>query len=70
MKTIRFYVWMLLAVLAGVAFTACEDDKFDPKIIDPLFDSHFDVWVSIGKNAGMGSAGTLLVQNMKSLDTQ
>ena len=30
MKTIRFYVWMLLAALAGVAFTACEDDKPDP----------------------------------------
>lgn len=70
MKTIRFYVWMLLAALAGVAFTACEDDKPDPKIIDPLLESHFDVWVSIGKNAGMGSAGTLLVQNMKSLDTK
>lgn len=70
MKTIRFYVWMLLAALAGVAFTACEDDKPDPKIIDPLLESHFDIWVSIGENAGMGSAGTLLVQNMKSLDAK
>ena len=70
MKTIRFYVWMLLAALAGVAFTACEDDKPDPKIIDPLLESHFDIWVSIGENAGMGSAGTLLVQNTKSLDAK
>ena len=38
MKTIRFYVWMLLAALAGVAFTAYEDDKPNPKIINPLFD--------------------------------
>lgn len=71
MKTIRFYVWMLLAALAGVAFTACEDDKPDPKIIDPLLESHFDIWVSIGENAGMGSdKKTLLVQNTKSLDAK
>ena len=71
MKTIRFYVWMLFAALTSVTFTACEDDKPAPKPEpDPLLESHFDIWVSIGENAGMGSAGTLLVQNTKSLDAK
>lgn len=70
MKTIKFYVWALFMALTSIAFVACDDDnKPEPTPEpDPLLESHFDIWVSVGKNAGMGSDGALLVQNTKSLD--
>lgn len=71
MKTLKFYCWALFLVLTSISFTACSKDD-DSKDVDPdpLVESHFDIWVSIGSNSGMGSDNTQLVKNIKSLEEQ
>lgn len=71
MKTINSYVWILLA--SCMTLFSCSND------IDNVVDTeepsdvlaHFDIWVSIGENTGMGASGsTQLVKSVSSLEAQ
>lgn len=83
MKKIKFYLWALWMVFATVSFVACSDDD-DPVTEDPNtpenpdgpdnpdtptpVTTHFDLWVSIGSNGGMGSTSTQLVKSVSTLE--
>ena len=70
MKKQKFLLWAALFATLSLSQTAC-DDKNDPTAEpDPLETAHFDIWVSIGGNSGMGSTNTQLVKGVKSLEAQ
>lgn len=72
MKTISifFNTWILSALLTCSFFAACSDnDQPEPEVPTEV-KSHFDVWVSIGGNSGMGSDNTQLVKSLESLENQ
>ena len=70
MKKQKFLLWAALFATLSLSQTAC-DDKNDPTPEpDPLETAHFDIWVSIGGNSGMGSTNTQLVKGVKSLEEQ
>jgi hypothetical protein len=69
MKTVKFYVWTLFISLTSIGFVSCSDDDPDPNV-DPVEDAHFDIWVTIGENSGMGSNNTQLVKSVSSLEAQ
>lgn len=71
MKAIKCYAWALIMALTAAVFTACNDD--DPKPTpkpDPTQKAHFDLWVAVGEEGGMGSTAALLVKSTQSLDAQ
>ncbi len=68
MKIFKFYAWMLLFASACFSFTSCsENNEPTPDPIPQEVEAHFDIWVSIGGNSGMGSDNTQLVKGVKSL---
>lgn len=74
MKTIKFYLWVLLFVFVGIVYTSCSDkddtDPIPPKPNPVEQNCHFDVWVTIGKPGGMGSDAPIVVKtNLTDLTT-
>lgn len=72
MKILRFCFSASLAIVLSLLTYSCSDDDNDPSITpspNPLETAHFDIWVSIGGNSGMGSSSTSaqLVQSFNSL---
>ncbi len=68
MKKINLYFYAPLILAMSLFLCSCEDN--DSPIVEPnpLETAHFDIWVSIGGNGGMGSGNTQLVNNTKTLD--
>ena len=72
MKNLKIYRLFLLMVFIGLFSSSCSDDNNDPTTNpspkpDPVTDTHFDIWVSLGKTSAIGS-GTLLVYGTDSLN--
>ena len=55
-----------IALLLGLFSVSCSDNNEDPTPA-PVANTHFDIWVSLGKTSAIGS-GTLLVYGTNSLD--
>ncbi len=70
MKKQILLLWMAFFAVIGLSMSACDDANDTDIEPDPLEGAHFDIWVSIGGNSGMGSDNTQLVQGVKSLDEQ
>ncbi len=74
MKVIKYFVSALAATALSASFFACSSEAGyispDEDITDPETEAHFDIWVSIGANSGMGSDNTQLVKSVKSLEEQ
>ena len=65
MKTLK-NLMLLLLTGCTMCFTACSDDDND-KTIPTTKDVHYDIWVGLDQSK-MGQFGTLLVQNVNSLE--
>ena len=70
MKAFKYYAWALIMALTTAVFTACNDDSDPTPTPDPMQKAHFDIWVAVGDEGGMGSTAALLVKSTKSLDEQ
>lgn len=69
MRTIKFYLSVFFITLTSFTFISCSNDDPDPNV-EPDVEAHFDIWVSIGGNSGMGTDNTQLVKGLESLDEQ
>lgn len=68
MKTIKFYFTAFFIAALSLAFASCSDNDSNTETDPDLLDTdHFDVWVSIGENSGMGHENSL-VRSMKDLE--
>lgn len=68
MKTFRSYFTILFIITLSITCFSCSDDDPIPNNDPDLLDTnHFDIWVSIGENSGMGKSNSI-VRPMKSLD--
>ena len=70
MKAFKYYAWALIMALTMAVFTACNDDPDPTPTPDPMQKAHFEIWVAVGDEGGMGSTAALLVKSTKSLDEQ
>ena len=70
MKAIKCYAWALIMALTTAVFTACNDDPEPTPNPGPTQKAHFDLWVAVGEEGGMGSTAALLVKSTQSLDAQ
>ena len=70
MKKQKFFLWAILCATISLATVACDDSNDSEPDNDPLETAHFDIWVSIGGNSGMGSDNTQLVKGVKTLEEQ
>ena len=70
MKAIKCYAWALIMALTAAVFTACNDDPEPTPNPGPTQKAHFDLWVAVGEEGGMGSTAALLVKSTQSLDAQ
>ena len=68
MKIFKLYFAMLIITALSVSYSSCSDDtptlNNDPDLLDT---NHFDIWVSIGENSGMGVSNSI-VRPIKSLE--
>lgn len=71
MRNFRFLACTLAALAIGGSFTACsdDDDKEVIKGIPQVNDVHYDILVSVGSGAGMGSTASNIIQSLNSLET-
>lgn len=69
MKKINFFVALGCAALAGCLLQSCGDDDNGKDIGgEVVSDVHYDIWVTLGGNGGMGSNKTQLVQSVNGLE--
>ncbi len=70
MKTFKFLACTLAALAIGSSFTACSDDDDEVVIkgIPQVNDVHYDILVSVGGSAGMGSQSSNIIQSLNSLE--
>lgn len=71
MKSVKFYLGILL-VFSSLAFFSCSDDDKDSDPSgekDLSSETHYDLWVTT-ENYGGGGKSTTVVQSVKSLDEQ
>lgn len=71
MKNFKFYFAVLLAASLSLGFFSCSDsdDKGEETGPDLLETNHFDIWVTVGEDGGMG-ASSGLVRSVKELEDQ
>ncbi|MCM1311818.1 MAG: hypothetical protein NC206_05210 [Bacteroides sp.] len=69
MKKFKFLAYAFAALAIGGSFTACSDDDDDAiKGIPQVNDVHYDILVSVGGAAGMGSTSSNIIQSLNSLE--
>lgn len=71
MKTKHFLRTTFSSLLLATLCLSCSDQNDVPEITpDTISGHHFDLWVSIGSNSGMGADNTQLVKSVDGLEEQ
>uniref|UniRef100_A0AB33JJC7 DUF4374 domain-containing protein n=1 Tax=Prevotella sp. GTC17262 TaxID=3236797 RepID=A0AB33JJC7_9BACT len=69
MKNIRLVSIVIISVLTSGLFTACSESNEPKSNPDEIVGVHYDIWVTPGQSTGMGSTDAIIVQNVKSLES-
>lgn len=72
MKKFQLFACAFAATLFSLSFNSCSSDPDIPDTPDVPEESttHFDIWVTVGGNGGMGSDDAILVKSVDSLTAQ